>query len=377
MAEEDKKKKKKLVDRGMYKRKMDQALIDAAGFPSLFAFGDGAFRIRTDVRYGQNPGQAAARYIDLEADDASLMGASVPYAGEKGLSFINITDSNSALKLCDVLSDERTAVVVPVKHSTPSGVGLDFDNNLERAYERAFRGDPKSIFGCSMAVNRTVGEDFVRGLKDLLMEVLIAPKFTEDAVEYIRANKPSARLVEIGEGKVSFPEYNLVPVSGGFLIEQVYQTRITSPENLEAITEAKPTDEQLRAGLVAWKIAGQVKSNAVVIVSPDGTHTYGIGAGQMSRVESARIAVYNGTHLYDNGSLENLDGAVAASDAFFPFPDAPELLVKAGVKTIVYPLGSQNDKKTRLLLNEYGAVGLCTRPEPGENKIERAFSGHP
>jgi phosphoribosylaminoimidazolecarboxamide formyltransferase/IMP cyclohydrolase len=373
---EDKPKKKqpKKIDRRMYSTK-----VEAEGFAHAFILGDDVAIAKDDVRYGQNPHQAAIRFINLHQDGPSLMTAEWRYAGKKGLSFINITDTNSAMKLCDLLGDADTAVVVPVKHSTPSGIGLDYSNNMVRAYELAFKGDPKAIFGCSMAVNRPVGEDFMRALGELNLEVLTAPSFTENAVEYVKAHKPGTRLLELGEGKVSFPKYNIVAVSGGYVMEEAHETRILGPENLETLTEAKPTDEHIRAGLAAWKIAGNVKSNAIVIVSPDGTHVYGIGAGQMSRVEAARLAIFNSRTLYGEGELagKSLEGAVAASDAFFPFPDGPELLAKAGIGAVVYPLGSIRDGDTRKLLNEYNVVGLVPRPEPGNNITERAFSGHP
>ncbi len=372
---------KKIVDRKQYSQKIDTSKVDNAGFDEVLTVSDLVFSVEKDLRYGQNPEQAAVRFIQAGLEGASLMTAPVIYTAKKGLSFINYTDANSALRICDLLGDKDTAVVVPVKHSTPSGVGLDYSGDLIKAYEQALKGDQQSIFGCSMAVNKTVDEDFIKALGGLLMEVLVAPKFTEQAIEYVKANKKSSRLVELGEGPISFPRHNIVAVSGGFLMEEFYETRITSPENLEAITETKPTDDHIRAGLVAWKIAGQVKSNAIVLVSPDGTSTYGIGTGQMSRVDSADMAVRKALKSYDGGSLKTLEGAVAASDAFFPFPDAAERLVIPeegirGVDAIVYPLGSVKDKDTIAMLNEYGRIGLCTRPEPGTDKIERAFSGH-
>jgi phosphoribosylaminoimidazolecarboxamide formyltransferase/IMP cyclohydrolase len=264
---------------------------------------------------------------------------------------------------------------VPVKHSTPSGVGISHDGDLVEAFRRAKEGDALSIFGCTMAVSKKVDMPFVQEVSDILLECLVAPGFDDDAKEYITTKKKNIRLCDIGDlERLAQMQMEIIPVIGGFVVQQPFYTRINGIENLEPVSQRKPTPEEYSAMLAMWRICARVKSNSIVLGSS--TQTYGIGTGQMSRVASARIAVYNANEVFGGGGKNKTVGSVGASDAFFPFPDGPELLARAGMRAIVYPLGSEKDKETIEVWNKYDVAAVCTRPMPGTVEIERCFAGH-
>jgi len=347
-------------------------------YPSQIWFGDKKYVKKQDLRYGENPHQTAVFYVLENARGASVATAKVVQKGRKDLSLINITDANTAFSIVQELGDDKVAVAAPVKHSTPSGVGFSDNNDIVEAFFRAKETDPQSIFGCFLGLNRQVDERVAEAIlaDNLFLEGIIAPSCTREALEIFKKKRRDLRVLVTGD--MTRPDgdtHEIISVSNGILIQEKYRTRIRSTNNLEVITKRKPTKDELLGLLRMWGVCGFVHSNAVVLGNAN--QTIGIGAGQMSRIASTRIAIYNANHIYKNGRGSS-KGSVMASDAFFPFPDSVELAAQNGVTAVVFPLGSVNDDEVIDVLNENDMAGVCTRPDPinNPNEIERAFSGH-
>jgi phosphoribosylaminoimidazolecarboxamide formyltransferase / IMP cyclohydrolase len=292
-------------------------------FPGLFVR---AFQKETDLSYGENPHQRAAYYAQVGAR-MHLLSMVKQHAG-KQLSFNNLLDLDSARKL---VADFEVPACAIVKHNNPCGVAVG--RSALDAYQRAFACDPLSAFGGVIAVNRRLDGAAAGSIAKQFVEVLIAPGWDEAALEAFAA-KPNARLLEDGERRtlpVSEPE--LRQVMGGMLVQDRDLAQLEERSEMEVVTERKPTEAEWSEMLFAWRVCKHVRSNAIVL-SKD-LATVGIGAGQMSRVDSVRLAVEK--------AQSSLEGAALASDAFFPFADGPELAIEAGVQSIIQPGGSKND----------------------------------
>ena len=286
------------------------------GFPAALRF---SFHKTLDLRYGENPHQKAAMY-----SDGSGRGVANAYQLQgKELSFNNIVDLQAAWDLAQEFDEPVVAII---KHTNPCGTATG--KTLAEAYQRALEGDPVSAFGGVIGVNRTIDLSAAEEMHKLFLEVIAAPAFDEAAKEKF-ASKKNLRLVEVAPAD---QKWILKNVSGGMLVQDA-DVRPLHDRDLKVVTKRSPTAEETRALLFAWKVCKHVKSNAIVYAR-DG-QTVGVGAGQMSRVDSARIGAMK--------AQLPLKGTVAASDAFFPFPDGVEEIAKAGATAIIQPGGSQRD----------------------------------
>jgi phosphoribosylaminoimidazolecarboxamide formyltransferase/IMP cyclohydrolase len=292
-------------------------------FPPLLAR---AFEKVSDLPYGENPHQRAAYYrqIGSRMDVLSM----VQQHHGKQLSFNNLLDLNSARQ---IIADFNDPVCVIIKHNNPCGVALGA--TAQEAYERAFATDPLSAFGGVIALNRPVDVATAERLAEQFIEVLFAPAYEDGALE-ILMQKPNTRILEDNERRAGLLiESDIRQVMGGLLVQD-HDLEMGDRTEMEVVTKLQPTDEQWRDLLFAWQVCKHVKSNAIVLARDESTA--GIGAGQMSRVDSVRLAI-------DKSRLDSLDGAVLASDAFFPFSDGPEIAIAAGVRAIIQPGGSRRD----------------------------------
>lgn len=298
-----------------------------------------------DLRYGENPHQRAAFYRTSLA-----AGASIAYAEQlhgKELSYNNINDADAALA---IVREFDQPAVVAIKHSNPCGVGVGAD--IREAYQKAYEADPVSIFGGIVAANRSIDRDTALALKETFLEIILAPDFTEEALAVLMEKK-NLRLLRIPT--LNQPEANtdnlfrIAPVAGGALVQD-YDLKQLQDEEIRVVTERQPTAEELVQLKFAWKVVKHVKSNAIVLAK--GNMTIGVGAGQMNRVGAAKIAIEQ--------AGENAQGAVLASDAFFPMPDTVEAAAQAGVKAIIQPGGSVRDQESIDACNRFGITMIFT-----------------
>jgi len=287
-----------------------------------------------ELRYGENPHQDAALYADATCEEASVVGAPQLNEGAKGMGYNNYNDADAALNL--VKEFDRPAAAV-IKHTNPAGCATA--ETLADAYDRALATDPKSAFGGIVALNRRCDRATAERVVDSFKEVVVAPGYDDDALE-ILFGKDNLRVLDVGGdgdlGDVSEPttEKDLV---GGRLVQE-RDLQAPTREELEVVTDREPTDEQYESLLFAWQTIKHVKSNAILFA--DGTETVGVGAGQVSRVDAVDIAKMKAESDAEGKSAE---GAVMASDAFFPFPDAVEAADEAGIEAVIQPGGSVND----------------------------------
>jgi len=293
------------------------------------------------LRYGENPHQPSAVY----STEGGVFGGFRVLQG-KELSWNNLLDADAARKMAGLFLDGDEAAVVIVKHNNPCGIGRGED--LAEAYRRAFAADPVSAFGSVIALNRPADGALAEALADLFVEVLLAPGFDEAALARFGAKK-NLRLIECPLYAPSRDAVELRAIDGGFLAQPPDafledSTGWTSP------TKRGPTAKERRALEFAWKVVRYVKSNAIVVVNGD--QTVGVGAGQMSRVDSCRLAVEKAQFP--------VAGCVAASDAFFPFRDGLDVLAKAGITAVVQPGGSKRDDEIVAAADEAGMAMLLT-----------------
>ena len=298
------------------------------------------------LRYGENPHQSAVFYIDQQSSIGSL--AAAKQLQGKALSYNNIADSDAALEC--VKQFEKPACVI-VKHANPCGVAVA--DNIQNAYDKAFKTDPTSAFGGIIAFNRPLDVKTVEIiLKRQFVEVIIAPKINESAAR-IMSEKKNLRVLETGNWpKVVKPGFDFKKVSGGLLVQDVDLGSIRA-DNLKVVTDLSPSPEQIQDMLFAWSIVKYVKSNAIIFCKEE--MTIGIGAGQMSRVYSTKIAAIKAA---DEG-LE-IKGSVMASDAFFPFRDGIDAAAEIGISAIIQPGGSVRDNEVIQAANEQGLVMVFT-----------------
>jgi len=303
------------------------------------------FKKAQDLRYGENPHQTAAFYREHNSPAGTL--ASARQLQGKELSYNNIADTDAALEC--VLGLKRPACVI-VKHANPCGVA-EADTLLD-AYEKAYKTDKVSAFGGIIAFNRRLDVDTARIIIERqFVEVIIAPEIDE-AVLAITSTKQNVRILVCGQREATVCQLELKRVSGGLLIQDS-DSGVVSASSLKVVSKRKPTDQQLSDLLFAWHVAKYVKSNAIVYAS--GHQTIGIGAGQMSRVYSARIAAIKA----DDGGLE-VNGSVMASDAFFPFRDGIDSAAKVGIAAVIQPGGSVRDEEVIAAADEHDMAMVFT-----------------
>jgi phosphoribosylaminoimidazolecarboxamide formyltransferase / IMP cyclohydrolase len=309
-----------------------------------------AYEKVSDLRYGENPHQRAAFYARVGSPTHLLDG--VEQLHGKELSFNNLLDLSSARELVEEF--EQPACVI-VKHNNPCGCAVGESGG--RAYELAFACDPQSAYGGVIAVNRPIDRDFAVALSKQFIEVLLAPSFDEQALEVLREKK-NVRLLELAQWPPASREVESKPVIGG----QLVQTRDVVSERREqmrVLTATAPTESQWEDMLFAWRVCRHVRSNAIVLAAGQasiGSATIGIGAGQMSRVDAVRIAVEKAR----DSQPDLLVGAVLASDAYFPFPDGPQLAIDAGVSAIIQPAGSVRDAEVIAAADAAGIAMVAT-----------------
>jgi phosphoribosylaminoimidazolecarboxamide formyltransferase / IMP cyclohydrolase len=303
-----------------------------------------------DLSYGENPHQKAALYVEVGSRSHVL--SRVAKLHGRALSFNNVLDLDAARRLLD---EFEPAACVIVKHNNPCGVATA--EGIAVAYEKALACDPMSAFGGVIALNRNVDGVLAERLHEHFIEVLIAPSYDDDALNVLR-QKEAIRILEATEQRRDDPgEQDLKRVRGGLLVQE--PDRIDSErEKMRLATETSPTGTQWDDLWFAWKVCKHVRSNAIVIAK-DGA-TLGVGAGQMSRVDSVRIAIEKAREARGDDADELLAGSVVASDAFFPFPDGPQLAIDAGAKAFVQPGGSVRDAEVIAACDAAGASMVFT-----------------
>ncbi len=315
---------------------------------------NGRFVKLQDLRYGENPHQHAALYRDLYPAPGSLVSAKQVQGKE--LSYNNLADADAAWE-CVKSFDEPACVIV--KHANPCGVAVGRD--CTEAYARAFATDPTSAFGGIIAFNRPLDASTAQAVGKQFVEVLIAPSYAADALGVLAA-KANVRVLEIAldavkrDGKTAWDQgrnaHDVKRIGSGLLIQSADNKVITATD-IKVVTKQKPTPQQLSDLLFAWIVAKYVKSNAIVFCG--GGQTLGVGAGQMSRIDSARIASIKAA----NAKLTLL-GSVVASDAFFPFRDGVDVVAEAGAKAIIQPGGSVRDEEVVAAADEHGIAMVYT-----------------
>ncbi|ELR67037.1 IMP cyclohydrolase [Photobacterium marinum] len=311
-------------------------------FPRTF---NQQFEKKQDMRYGENSHQAAAFYVESNPQEASV--ATARQLQGKALSYNNIADTDAALE-CVKEFDQPACVIV--KHANPCGVALG-DNILE-AYNRAYQTDPTSAFGGIIAFNRELDAATAQAIVERqFVEVIIAPTVSAEAADAVAAKK-NVRLLECGEWSDKTTGFDLKRVNGGLLVQDRDQGMV-SHEELKVVSKRQPSEDELRDALFCWKVAKYVKSNAIVYAKND--MTIGVGAGQMSRVYSAKIA---GIKAADE-KLE-VAGSVMASDAFFPFRDGIDAAAEAGITCVIQPGGSMRDEEVIAAADEHGMAMVFT-----------------
>ncbi|WP_299019510.1 bifunctional phosphoribosylaminoimidazolecarboxamide formyltransferase/IMP cyclohydrolase [uncultured Photobacterium sp.] len=311
-------------------------------FPRTF---NQQFEKKQDMRYGENSHQAAAFYVESHPQEASV--ATARQLQGKALSYNNIADTDAALE-CVKEFDQPACVIV--KHANPCGVALS--DNIQEAYDRAYQTDPTSAFGGIIAFNRELDAATAQAIVERqFVEVIIAPTITAEAAEAVAAKK-NVRLLKCGEWSGKTTGFDLKRVNGGLLVQDSDQGMVNQAD-LNVVSKRQPSEEELRDALFCWKVAKYVKSNAIVYAK--GNMTIGVGAGQMSRVYSAKIA---GIKAAD----ENLEvaGSVMASDAFFPFRDGIDAAAEAGITCVIQPGGSMRDNEVIAAADEHGMAMVFT-----------------
>ena len=322
------------------------------GFPPTWS---DAYEKVSDLRYGENPHQAAAFYAHVGSPTHLLDG--VRQLHGKELSFNNLLDLSSARELVEDFDAPACAIL---KHNNPCGCAVA--GSCQLAYERAFACDPQSAYGGVIAVNRRVDLALAQELSRQFIEVLLAPGFEPDALALL-SEKKNVRLLELAHWPAPTHEVEAKPVIGGQLVQTrdvVSETR----EQMQVITKREPSEQEWQSMLFAWKVCRHVRSNAIVLATPVaaadgasvGSATIGIGAGQMSRVDAVRIAVEKA----QSAQPQLLTGAVLASDAYFPFADGPELAIAAGISAIIQPAGSVRDEQVIAAAEEAGIAMVAT-----------------
>jgi phosphoribosylaminoimidazolecarboxamide formyltransferase/IMP cyclohydrolase len=313
------------------------------GFPDLMLR---AYQKATDLPYGENPHQKAAFYEQVGARRGVL--SRLRQLNGKQLSFNNVLDLDSARSIATEIAGDRAACVI-VKHNNPCGAALGA-TSLD-AYRGAFASDPVSAFGGIIVFTGAVDLQTAQALSEQFVEVVVSPEFSPEALELL-SQKPNLRVLQDEERRLrATRELDIRQVDGGLLVQE-QDTVVAEPDELEVVTEREPSLEEWRDLTFAWRVCRHVKSNAIVLAR--GEATIGIGAGQMSRVDSVKIAV-------ERPWIEDREGLVLASDAFFPFADGPEAAMDGGVRAIIQPGGSVRDQEVIDAVNARGGTMVFTR----------------
>ncbi len=300
-----------------------------------------------DMRYGENPHQRAAFYKEIGDVKGSLAAAKQLHGKE--LSFNNINDANGALEL---LKEYEDATVVACKHANPCGVGSG--DTIYEAYTKAYNSDPVSVFGGIIAANREIDEATAEEINKIFIEIVIAPSFSEKAVEILSAKK-NIRLLELPSITEKQPAdaIDIKKVAGGILVQEVDRPLLEG--ELQVVTKRKPTEKEMEDMLFAWKMVKFTKSNGITIAKDK--QSVGIGPGQVNRIWACKQAIEHGT---DHLGADVVKGAALASDAFFPFPDCVEECAKAGITAIIQPGGSIKDQASIDACDEHGIAMVFT-----------------
>ena len=305
-----------------------------------------SYQKREEMRYGENPHQKAAFYAPLNLKAGQL--ASAKLLQGKPLSFNNLVDAEAAWN-CALEFDEPACVII--KHATPCGVAQS--ENLSIAYDLAFETDPTSAFGGVIAFNRPLNGLVAKSIVERqFVEVIVAPSFQRDAVE-IFTSKDNVRVLECGEISNEYSESMVLKSLGGGLLLQEPDNQLMASTQPTIVTEREPSESEVQDLLFSWRVAKHVKSNAIVF-GKDG-RTIGIGAGQMSRVDSAAIA-----SMKAKSAKLDVSNSVMASDAFFPFRDGIDTAYNAGIRAVIQPGGSMRDSEVIDAANEHGMAMLFT-----------------
>lgn len=301
------------------------------------------FNKQQALRYGENPHQQAAFYREPFAVPGQI--ASAEQLHGKELSYNNINDANAALEL---VAEFTEPAVVAVKHMNPCGVGIG--ETIDEAFQKAYEADPVSIFGGIIATNRPVNASTATKMKEIFLEIILAPSFDEEALAILKTKK-NLRLLQLGEALKDERNVNLKlqTVGGGALVQQVDAASI-QPADCKVVTNREPDEEEWKQLLFAWKVVKHVKSNAIVLAKD--SRTLGVGAGQMNRVGAAAIAIRH--------AGAEAKGAVMASDAFFPMKDTVEKAAAAGITAIIQPGGSIRDEESIAEANKHGIAMVFT-----------------
>jgi phosphoribosylaminoimidazolecarboxamide formyltransferase / IMP cyclohydrolase len=310
-------------------------------FPALHVR---AFEKVLDLPYGENPHQRAAYYAQVGARMHVL--SMIKQHGGKELSFNNLLDLNAGRLLVIEFKVPACAII---KHNNPCGVALG--ESAVDAYRRAFACDPLSAFGGVICLNRPVNRELAEAIVDQFAELVFAPGYDEDALEVL-SSKPNMRILEDNERRtMNVSEQDTKRVIGGLLVQD-RDMDLEERSEMQVVTERHPTEDEWGEMLFAWKVAKHVRSNAIVLARD--LASVGIGAGQMSRVGSVRLAI-------EKSQAESLEGAAMASDAFFPFPDGPQLAIDAGITAIIQPGGSRRDHEVVEAADNAGIAMVFTR----------------
>ena len=302
-----------------------------------------SFDLVQTLRYGENPHQSAKFYASSERVPFSL--ATAKQLNGKEMSYNNIQDANAAL---NIVREFKEPFAVGLKHMNPCGAAIGTD--IKDAWVKAYEADTVSIFGGIVAVNREITKEVAELMKPIFLEIIMAPSFSEEALEVL-CTKKNLRLLQVDMGELESVQTQYVSVNGGLLVQQL-DTDTKEVVADMCVTERKPSAKELEDMNFGWRIVKHVKSNAIVVVK-DG-HTVGVGAGQMNRVGSAEIA------LKQAEAAGFTEGLVLASDGFFPFDDTVTLAQKYGVTALVQPGGSVRDEDSVKKANEFGMTMLVT-----------------
>lgn len=302
-----------------------------------------------DMRYGENPHQAAAFYREIGKKKGSIVDA-VQLNG-KELSFNNINDTNGALEL---LKEYTEPTVVACKHGNPCGVGSA--DTIMEAWTKAYNADKTSIFGGIVVINREVTKELAEEMKKIFLEVIVAPSYEAEALEVLQTKK-NVRVLKLEDISVPQPAsaYDLKKVNGGLIVQTIDSVLLNSDNDLKVVTKSAPSKEQMEDLLFAWKMVKFVKSNGIALAK--NKQSIGIGPGQVNRVWAAQQSIEHAAELIDENATK---GAVLASDAFFPFDDCVEAAHKAGITAIIQPGGSVRDEDSIKKCDEYGIAMVFT-----------------
>jgi phosphoribosylaminoimidazolecarboxamide formyltransferase/IMP cyclohydrolase len=322
---------------------LTQHAVSIEPFPSTLPL---IFDKVQDLRYGENPHQRAAFYRELSVRGAGVATARIVQGKE--LSFNNIADADTAIECVRQFAEPACVIV---KHANPSGVAVA--DSVRDAYEGAYRTDPTSAFGGIIAFNRPLDAGTAKAILDRqFVEVIAAPSIADDALAIIAA-KPAVRVLALGDmAQRAGSDLEVRSVTGGLLV-QTRDLAIVAPADLKVVTKLEPTDAQLADLQFAWRVCKFVKSNAIVYAR--GRTTLGVGAGQMSRVYSSRVAAMKAAD-----EKLAVAGAVMASDAFFPFRDGLDVAAELGIKAVIQPGGSKRDDEVIAAADEHGMAMVFT-----------------